>query len=251
MSENSLLKGKHIVFVAGEDEYNSEVSLAALALETGKLYGARTTVLASYPDPSNPSNIPQLDKLDEADLAVLYLRFRELPEEQLVHLLNYVESGKPVIAFRTSTHAFRYPAGHTRESLNAGFGIDVLGAPWIDHFGHSSSTDVSLAHGAENHPIVQDVPAFFHVRSWLYLTLPYPPEGAVILLNGSTVDPELTSESRVHASKVHPVAWTLTNRWGGNVFMTTLGHPEDFEHPAFRKLVTNSMLWALQTNKRE
>ncbi|WP_261305961.1 ThuA domain-containing protein [Paenibacillus andongensis] len=251
MSNSNLLARKHIVFIAGEDEYHSEITLASLAKEVQELYGARVTLLTSIPDPTFPSHIPQLEILKEADLAILYLRFRELPEEQLNHVLNYVESGKPVIAFRTSTHAFRYPEGHARQDLNDRFGIDVLGAPWIHHFGHSSSTDVSLAWGAETHPIVQGVPPFFHVRSWLYHTLPYPPEGAHILLNGQTVEPELDEDKRMHAPRIHPVAWTRTNPWGGKVFMTTIGHQEDFEHGAFRTLVKNSIIWALQTELEE
>lgn len=247
MGHSNLLAGKHIVFVSGEDEYESEMSLALLSKELEESFGARVTLLASFPDPTCPSHIPQLEILKEADLAVLYLRFRELPEEQLQPILNYVESGKPIVAFRTSTHAFRYPAGHPREELNDKFGIDILGAPWIHHFGHSSSTDVSMAWGAEQHPIVQGISPFFHVRSWLYHILPYPLAGARILLNGHTVDPELDDDKRKHAPRVHPVAWTRTNEWGGKVFMTTMGHPEDFDNVSFRKLVNNSIVWALQT----
>ena len=29
------------------------------------------------------------------------------------------------------------------------------------------------------------------------------------------------------------------------VFFTTLGHPDDFKLPQFRKLLTNGVLWAL------
>ncbi|NQX60741.1 ThuA domain-containing protein [Paenibacillus qinlingensis] len=251
MNNSNVLAGKHIVFVSGEDEYDSDITLATLAKEIEESYGARVTLLTSFPNPSFPSHIPHVELLKEADLAVLYLRFRELPEEQLQHILTYVESGKPIVAFRTSTHAFRYPEGHQREELNDKFGIDVLGAPWIHHFGHSSSTNVSMAWGAEKHPIVQGISPFFHVRSWLYHTLPYPLEGARILLNGHTVDPELDNDKRRNAPRIHPVAWTRTNAWGGKVFMTTMGHPEDFHNASFRKLVNNSIVWALLTDEEE
>ena len=44
-----------------------------------------------------------------------------------------------------------------------------------------------------------------------------------------------------------PVAWT--NAAGpkkARVFNTTLGHLDDFENPAFRKLLVNALYWALE-----
>ena len=43
----------------------------------------------------------------------------------------------------------------------------------------------------------------------------------------------------------HPVAWTGTNSYGGKVFMTTLGHPEDFNLEPFQRLVINGIHWAV------
>jgi type 1 glutamine amidotransferase len=43
-----------------------------------------------------------------------------------------------------------------------------------------------------------------------------------------------------------PVAWTNIPRAGrGRVFYTSLGHPADFENPAFRKLLLNGICWTL------
>ena len=43
-----------------------------------------------------------------------------------------------------------------------------------------------------------------------------------------------------------PVAWTnLAGPNKARVFNTTLGHPDDFQDPAFRKLLVNSLFWAL------
>ena len=39
-----------------------------------------------------------------------------------------VLAGKPVVAFRTTTHAFNYPKGHELEKWNA-FAADYLGGP--------------------------------------------------------------------------------------------------------------------------
>jgi type 1 glutamine amidotransferase len=44
-----------------------------------------------------------------------------------------------------------------------------------------------------------------------------------------------------------PIAWT--NAAGpkkARVFNTTLGHWDDFQNPAFRKMLTNAIYWALE-----
>ncbi len=41
-----------------------------------------------------------------------------------------------------------------------------------------------------------------------------------------------------------PVTWTNTHIGGGRVFYTSLGHPDDFQVPAFRRLLLNGVYWA-------
>ena len=44
-----------------------------------------------------------------------------------------------------------------------------------------------------------------------------------------------------------PVAWTnLAGAKKARVFNTTIGHPDDFENPAFRKLLVNALYWSLE-----
>jgi hypothetical protein len=147
-----------VVFVTGDHEYSSEETMPIIASELEKRYGMRATVLKSQPDENAEENIPGLEKLSEADLAVFYLRWRRLPKEQIEHIRKYLDSGKPVVAFRTTTHAFNYPRGHELEKWNA-FAADYLGAPpgWGGghyHYGHKSSTDVTIDSGAANDPIL-------------------------------------------------------------------------------------------------
>ncbi|WP_139997380.1 ThuA domain-containing protein [Paenibacillus paridis] len=245
LSNDSLI-GKHLVFVCGEDEYESEKTMPILAKEASRKHGAKVTVLTAGPDPANPTSIAGLEALETADLAVFYIRFRQLPEEQFRYIREYLDTGKPVIGLRTSTHAFQYPEGHPLQEWNDGFGIDVLGAPWIRHFGHSSTTSVSVAWAAGEHPILRGIPTHFECRSWLYQVLPYPLEGTIPLLNGATINPEDNGWSYTSDTpRVHPVAWTRTHGGGGRVFTTTMGHPEDFELEAFRRLLLNGMHWAV------
>ena len=228
----------HVVFVIGEDEYKSEQTLPPIAQELEGRHGMRCTVLTSQPDPKNAKNIPGLDALASADLAVFYVRFRQLPEDQLNHILSYANSGKPVVALRTSTHAFRYPKGSAFEQWNDRFGLEILGQKWIHHYGHDSSTDVSVIPEAAEHPILTGVAKEFHCRSWLYFVQPIP-TSARPLLEGTSVGGSYKGK-RV----VNPVAWTWEPK-GGRVFYTSLGHPEDFKVEPFRRLLFNGMYWAL------
>jgi len=244
VSANHTVEKPLVIFVTGDHEYSSEETMPLLAAELEKHYGVQTIVLKSYPDENAEEDIPGLEVLGNADLAVFYLRWRRLPKQQLEHIRKYLDSGKPVFAFRTTTHAFNYPKGHELEKWNA-FAADYLGAPpgWGNghtHYGHRSSTDVRVSPSASDDPILTGVEKTFHVRSWLYHVLPnYPPPDAKQLLIGRAVDSERKDPVD------NPVAWTWKNKAGGRVFMTTLGHPEDFQVESVQRLIINGIHWAL------
>ena len=77
-------------------------------------HGFKCTVLFSVNpdtgtiDPVNQTNVPGMHLLDSADLVILLFRFRELPDADMKHFVDYLQAGKPVIALRTATHAFQY-----------------------------------------------------------------------------------------------------------------------------------------------
>ena len=149
------------------------------------------------------------------------------------------------MGFRTSTHAFNYPKGHSLEQWNA-FGELALNAPpgWggkaaHTHYGHESSTDVSIIAAQKKHPILRGVSPAFHVSSWLYRVLPsYPTSGSTWLLMGKAINPD-------KAAIDNPVAWIGTNSYGAKVFTTTLGHPADFGVEAFQRLIINAIHYQL------
>src|ERR1041385_5161041 len=107
-------KGKHIVFITGDEEYRSEEGMPMLAKILAARHGFNCTVL--FPinpadgtiDPDNQTNIVSLDALQTADLVFMQLRFRELPDDRMKYFVDYLNSGKPILAIRTSTHAFQY-----------------------------------------------------------------------------------------------------------------------------------------------
>ena len=112
-------QGKHIVFVTGDEEYRSEESMPQLARILAKHHGFKCTVLFAIDpkdgsiDPNQSFNIPGLAKLKDADLMVIFTRFRDLPDDQMIHILNYINSGKPIMGLRTATHAFNFKQNKT------------------------------------------------------------------------------------------------------------------------------------------
>ena len=103
--------GKHIVFLVGDEEYRSEEGLPMLAKILAVRHGFKCTVLFSINpadgtiDPTVQTNTPGLAALDSADLCVMGLRFREWPDADMKHFVDYFNRGKPIIGLRTSTHA--------------------------------------------------------------------------------------------------------------------------------------------------
>lgn len=252
----------HVVFVTGDEEYRSEESMPMLAKILKRDYDFEVTVRYALDDdgiidPNRLDHIPGLEVLEDADLMVLFTRFRALPDSQLQHILAYAESGRPMVGFRTATHAFRYEEDTTKTYLNEDWPADVFGQHWITHHGHFDDganplTEVTLVEGQQPHPILRGVEPF-QAYSWLYHV-----EGGGDQLSG---DSEPLLQGRALRSNhqeagrlerfplTQPVAWTKTytgdSGTPSRVFFTTLGHPYDFEQPSMRRLALNGILWAL------
>ena len=211
-----------IVFIAGEYEYSSKESLPVFAKELEKNFQVETVFLERPDDPKTHS-IPGLESLQSADLVVLYVRRMTLPETELEHIRNYVKAGKPLVALRTSSHAF--------ENWKQ-FDKEVLGGNYGNHYGNKLKTTVSLIPTAKENPLLRGVTGFVSDGS-LYKNTPLQP-GAKPLLIG-----------KVEGHPPEPVAWTH-NYDGARVFYTSLGHPNDFKEESFQRLVRNGIEWALQ-----
>jgi hypothetical protein len=130
--------GKHVVLISGDEEYRSEEALPQLAKILAKHHGFTCTVLFAIDkdgtiNPKANANIPGLEHLAKADLAVFFIRFRNLPDDQMKHVADYLAAGKPVIGLRTATHAFSmaktspYFAEYHWQNADGGFGRKILG----------------------------------------------------------------------------------------------------------------------------
>ena len=166
--------GKQIVLISGDEEYRSEEALPMLAKILSTHHGFDCTVLFAIDpetgeiDPEHQTDIPGLDALDTADLMLIFTRFRELPDEQMKHIVDYVNSGRPIMGLRTATHAFQYSRDTsgpyakydcTNEDFEGGFGRQVLGETWVAHHGHHGfeSTRALINPSSKDHAILKGV----------------------------------------------------------------------------------------------
>ena len=231
----------------GTNHYNPGRTLPGVAEQLGQL-GFRTTVVQSKDNPEKSAEgLPGLEALKTADVAVFFMRFLTLPDDQLRLVTDYLKSGKPVVGFRTSTHAFAYEKDDPRSKWNDDFGRDALGSKYFIHL--QGKTKVTAADSAKEHSILAGTD-FDGVTCGGTLYLSDLPSNAVVLLEGSGKSKKtgrVTNAFGTHdlqAEMTQPVAWTWTNKWGGRTFGTTLGHPATFEQKSFVKLCLNGICWA-------
>jgi type 1 glutamine amidotransferase len=256
-------KGKHIVLISGDEEYRSEEAMPQLARILSKHHGFRTTVLFAIDpitgnvNPDRIDNIPGLESLKTADLAIFFIRWRDLPDRQMKHIVEYVESGKPIIGIRTATHAFALKSSKTYERWNwnskewdGGFGRQVLGETWIAHHGKHKvqSTRARIVPGQEKDPILRGIRdgEIWTPTDVYTVKFPLPGDSSPLLL-GEVLDGMQPADKAAVGGQNEPklpVAWTKTYK-GGRVFTTTMGSSQDLLNEGFRRLLVNASYWTL------
>ena len=217
-----------VVFLISDDEYPAAETLPEFAQSLRDRFSYDCVVVLGH----SKQDLNGIEALKTADLAVLFVRRRALPKEQVDMLRAYLDAGKPLVALRTASHAFSIngsaPAGSEQWPS---FDADVLGCHYHGHGPNAAGTDVALVAEA-NHPILTGVePAAWHSLGSIYNVQPVA-ENATILAVGSTSDDR------------EPIAWTWQCK-ASRVFYTSLGHRDDFTKPQFRTMLTNAVHWAL------
>lgn len=258
-------EGKYVVFVTGDEEYRSEEGMPMLAKILSERHGFRTTVLfAIHPetgeiDPEVVSNIPGLRLLEDADLMVMFIRWRELPDDQMEHIIDYTNSGKPIIGLRTATHPFAYEKN--KESSYAkwhwngddpagGYGQEVFGETWVYHHGdHGDESTRGLVNGLlQERPILNGVADIWGPTD-VYGIRALPENSAVLVYGQVLHGMEIDSPPNYEKS-VMPIAWTrtYTGETGrtSRVFLTTMGASVDLVSEDLRRLLVNAVYWGLE-----
>lgn len=229
-------RSPRIVLIVGESEYETALTVPAFAREELEPRGFRCVVL--HVNPLDPYDFPPTDALDEADLLVLSVRRRGPLKTRLAAVRSYLRRGRPLVAIRMASHAFDRPTAPAGHETWRTFGPEVLGAEYLGHYDNiqpgGPRTIVRAAPGAAGHPILAGLPREpFAVGAHLYRFGPL----------ASTATPLLIGHVDGHTEQ-QPVAWTNVYH-GGRVFYTSLGHKDDFRMAAFRHLLVNGVLWAL------
>jgi hypothetical protein len=263
---------RHVVFLTGDEEYRSEEGLPMLAKILSQRHGFRCTVLFSVdPDGTiNPKSSKSLSNgaaLDTADAVVMLLRFRAWPDEDMARFDRLLRAGKPIVALRTSTHAFNgFPKGSPWETWNynnqGGFGKRVLGETWLTHWGKHKveATRGVIEPSQRENPLLRGITSIFG-DSDVYEA--YPPADATVLvrgvvLGGMTPDAAPADYRKARSTDKQeqgvndppmPVVWTRLNKndngTTNRILTTTMGAATDLENEGLRRLVVNGVYWGL------
>ena len=265
-------KGRHVVLLAGDEEYRSEEALPMLGKILSQRHGFKCTVLFSVdPDgtinPKATRSLSTPEALDSADVIIMALRFRAWPDETMARFDKMLRAGTPIVALRTSTHAFNgFPKGSRWETWNynnlGGFGERVLGETWLTHWGRHKleATRGAIEPSQKQHPLLRGVSDIFGDTD-VYEA--YPPADATVLvrglvLRGMTPDSGPADYRKVRSTDKQDqpvndppmaVAWTRLhkneNGTTNRVLTTTMGSATDLESEGLRRLVINGVYWGL------
>jgi len=257
-------KGQHIVFVTGEEYYRSEDGMSMFAKILSQHHGYKCTVLfaidpvTGFINANKANNIPGLEALKSADLMVMFARFRELPDADMKHIVDYVNAGKPVLGIRNATHAFRYSANSTSpykswdfqsKAWPGGFGQQILGDTWIAHYGkfQKEATLATVVSSQRNNPVLRGVADTIFCHTDVNSVERLTPKDLVLMqgqvLSGlNPMDPPVTDKRK---DVRMPFAWfkTYTAPSGkeGRSFTTTAGASLDWQSEDLRRLMVNAI----------
>ncbi len=263
-------KGKHIVLLAGDEEYRSEEALPQLGKILSQRHGFKCTVVFSIDpktgeiDPNTNNNQPGIEALGTADLCITSLRFRKWPDEQMKHFVDYYLAGKPFIGLRTSTHAFSGIAASSpyakfnwdnnkmdnKADWSGGFGRQVLGETWVAHHGghKSEATRGIIEESAKDEPLLRGVTDIFGTTD-VYTANPLA--DSRILVRGQVLTGMKPTDGPVAGKKnepMQPIVWTRLhkNEEGktNKVLCTTMGAASDLPSEGLRRVIVNGAYWA-------
>lgn len=264
-------KGKHIVLIAAEQEYRGEYSMPMLAKVLSTHHGFDCTVLFGvnekgevdptlpvYPDRGKEAefkehHIPGLEQLASADLVIFCTRLLTLPKSELDQIVEYVDSGKPIIALRTANHGFRVPLPYKIDGKQVRWGEDILGGTFLNHHGQwqVDSTRGFFDPDQTLHPILIGVSDIWG-DSDVYRTYEESgrlPNDCTALVWGQPLLGRQPDDPPNEKLEPLPVAWVKPWRTShgatARVFHCTMGSASDFKNPGLRRLVVNAAYWCV------
>lgn len=228
---------KRIAMIIGENEYQTWETLPDFALKELASRGYEVSYVLASPTDGDP-HFKNLEAIQNADLLLVSVRRRTPPQAMMDLLRAHVAAGKPVVGIRTASHAFDAKPASAEFAGWSSFDVDVLGGKYEGHYGNKPPTAphsiIELVSSNASHLVLNGIqPGPFKVTSHLYKNTRLG-DSTIPLLRGWVEGREA----------IEPVAWVNTAQ-DRRVFYTSLGNPEDFQLPAFRRLLLNGILWCL------
>jgi hypothetical protein len=264
-------KGKRVVLIAADQEYRSEQSMPMMAKILSTHHGFDTTVLFAVNehgevDPTMPvypekgkellkeHHIPGLEQLANADAVIFFPRLLTLPMSEREQIVQYIDSGKPIIAIRTANHGFRTDLPYKINDKQVHWGNDILGGSFLGHHGRwqADSTRGIIVPEQQQHPILSGVSDIWG-NSDVYRTYKVGtslPEGCTALVMGQPLMGRNHDDEPNTQLEPLPVAWykywqTSSGKMA-RVFHTTMGSGHDLQSAGLRRLIINSVYWGLE-----
>ncbi len=225
----------HVVFLIGEQEYQTARTLTAFADQ--ELVPRGVDCRFALVDPKDPNRFPGLDALDGADLLIVSVRRRTPSVRQMTRIRRYLDAGGAVLGIRTASHAFDREVPDAQHVRWENFDNEILGGDYQGHYGnkppHDPRSHISMTPAGRGHPIFSGLTVTeFRSTAHLYRNRDLSPR-TTVLLQGQLVG----------GGEVEPVAWTYTTPSQGRAFYTSLGDPEDFEKRPFRSSLLGAIYW--------
>ncbi len=251
---DSNYEGKKALFLLGEHEYGTPESLPAFAKSQLEPLGIASVMVAAKSDDRSSDlchTFEGIELLETADILILSTRRRFPKTDELAAIRTFIQSGKPVIAVRTASHAFgarekgtgyQPPQGHA--SWNT-FDTDILGAHYTGHYRDIDgkpplAVGAWIEESASSHPIVQALPFTGPIlighKLYQYENLD-PAINVIMSARHSSDEP------------AQPIAWT-NEKNGTRVFYMSPGGVEEMATPEIQSLLKAAILWGLDGAKK-
>lgn len=263
-------KGKRVTLIAADQEYRSEQAMPMLARILSEHHGFDCTVLFSVNeeglvDPTLPvhpkkgeedafkkHNIPGLESLAKADALILFTRLLSLPEDQQEHIVDYFDSGKPIIALRSSNHGFLGKLPYQIDGKQVTI-RELLGGAFMNHHGNwqQDSTRGDIVPEMKDHPVLAGVKDIWGLTD-VYRTFEEGtglPADCTALVNGQPLIGREPGGADNPEKEALPVIWfknwKTSKGQNARVLHSTMGSGTDFKNPGLRRLVVNGVYWGL------
>lgn len=233
-----------VAIISAANEYVSHITLAEYKKYLEQQVPGVKVILLQGSGPVNEkdefSELQGTEQLKECDMLLVFARRTTISGKALEDFKNFVASGKPIVALRTSSHGFQgwpefdklvlggnYSGHYEGEPEKRQIGAD--GRRYIVGETSGPTQSITINEANKDHPVLKGITNFTSKYS-LYKTSPIAPD-ATLLLTGKT------------AEGSEPLAWTRTYN-GARIVYIALGGVQDFANPIFKKLLTNAIIWA-------